>query len=93
VARTTGLSLRQAVLGTELSREVNDEAGLSGDFDVTLEFRPDNFSAGSAAPGLAGSTAPSIFAAVQEELGLRLVAEKAPVQVLAIDHAEQPTAN
>jgi uncharacterized protein (TIGR03435 family) len=81
------------VLGTQLDREVNDDTGLSGDFDVRLEFRPDNFSGGSAAPGLAESTAPSIFAAVQEELGLKLVAEKGPVEVLAIDHVEQPTAN
>jgi uncharacterized protein (TIGR03435 family) len=81
------------VLGTELRSDVNDSTGLSGDYDVTLEFRPDNFAGGSAAPGLAESTAPSIFAAVQQQLGMKLVAEKGPVQVLAIDHVEQPTAN
>lgn len=81
------------VLGSELRREVNDETGLNGDFDVTLEFRPDNFAGEPAAPGLTESTAPSLFAAVQEQLGLKLVAEKGPVEVLAISHVEQPTAN
>ena len=81
------------VLGTELYREVNDETGLGGDFDVALEFRPDNFSGGRPAPGVAESTAPSIFTAVQEQLGLKLVAAKGPVEVLAIYHADEPTAN
>jgi uncharacterized protein (TIGR03435 family) len=81
-------------LGTELYRQVNDETGLSGSYDVALEFRPDNFSGKSApAPGAAESTAPSIFAAVEQQLGLKLVAMKGPVEVLVIDHAEQPTAN
>jgi uncharacterized protein (TIGR03435 family) len=83
----------ERVLGTELDREVNDDTGLSGNYDVTLEFRPDTFSAVSAAPGLAESTAPSIFAAVQLQLGLKLVAEKGPVEALVIDHIEKPTPN
>lgn len=81
------------VLGTELGRQINDETGLSGSYDVALEFRPDNFVGGPAAPGAAESTAPSIFSAVQEQLGLKLVAMMGPVEVLVIDHAEQPTAN
>lgn len=81
-------------LGTELYREVNDETALSGNYDVTLEFRPDNFSGKSApAPGAAESTAPSIFAAVQQQLGLKLVSMKGPVDVLVIDHVEMPSAN
>jgi uncharacterized protein (TIGR03435 family) len=80
-------------LGTELYRQVTDETNLSGNFDVRLEFRPDNFAGGSAAPGAAESTAPSIFAAVQEQLGLKLDAEKGPVEVLVIDHADPPSPN
>lgn len=81
------------VLGSELRNEVTDETGLNGDFDVGLEFRPDNFAGEPAAPGLKESTAPSIFAALQEQLGLKLVATKGAVQVLRVDHVEQPTAN
>lgn len=81
------------VLGTELRREVNDDTGLSGSFDVTLEFRPGDFWGGPPPPGAAGSTAPSLFAAVQDQLGLKLVPEKGPVQVLVIDHIEEPTPN
>lgn len=80
-------------LGTQLNRQVDDETGLTGNFDVTLEFRPDNFVGGTPAPGLAESTAPSIFSAVVDELGLKLVASNGPVEVLVIDHAEAPTPN
>jgi uncharacterized protein (TIGR03435 family) len=81
-------------LGTELYRQVTDETNLAGNFDVRLEFRPDNFSGKSApVPGPAESTAPSLFTAVQEQLGLKLVSTKGPVQVLVIDGAEPPLPN
>ncbi|HLW77227.1 MAG TPA: TIGR03435 family protein [Bryobacteraceae bacterium] len=66
----------------ELRSVVIDETGISGRYNVTLEWSPENAPA-DAAPG------PSIFTAVKEQLGLQLEAKKGPVQVLTIDHAEK----
>ena len=67
---------------------------MSGMFDFTLQWTPDNL----AAETLDGQTsqgdqAPDFMQAVREELGLKLVPRKAPVQTLVIDHIEMPTPN
>lgn len=81
-------------LGTTLHRHVADDTNLAGDYNVRLEYRPDNFSGkATPIPGAEESTAPSIFTAVREQLGLKLDSEKGPVDVLVIDHAEAPTPN
>lgn len=66
------------------SRRVIDRTGLGGEFDLDLRFTPDSSTA--AAPEF-----PSIFTAVQEQLGLRLQSERAPVPVLVIDSVQRPT--
>jgi uncharacterized protein (TIGR03435 family) len=74
------------MLGRFAGAPVVDRTGLTGMYDVHLEFLPDD--ATNADPG------PDVFAAVQAQLGLRLVAQKVPVEILVIDHAEKvPTAN
>lgn len=65
-------------------RVVVDRTGLSGSYNVKLEWAADN------SPDLAG---PSIFTAVQEQLGLKLESRKGPVAILVIDTAEKPTNN
>lgn len=78
---------------------VIDETGLTGKYDYTLRFAPDDsMRAGMPPAGMGGapqpeSDAPSIFTAVQEQLGLKLVAQKQAVDVIVIDHMEQPTEN
>jgi len=67
-------------------RQVVDQTGLTGSYDFSLTFAPDPL-----APG--AGTAPDIFHAVQQQLGLKLQPRKAPVEVLVIDHVEMPTAN
>jgi len=67
-----------------LSRTVVDQTGLTEAFDVHLKFAPDQS---------ADSANPSIFTAVQEQLGLKLESGKGPVEVLVIDQVERPSEN
>jgi uncharacterized protein (TIGR03435 family) len=70
-----------------LGRPVLDRTGFTGSFKVLLEFAP-------VAPGRdADSTKPSIFTALEEQLGLRLESQKGTEEVLVIDHVERPSAN
>ena len=83
---------------------VVDKTGLKGFFDLRLEFAPDWAAVGPfgpagavgppVAPGTASDPAgPSIFTAVQEQLGLRLESTKGSVEVLVIDSVQKPTEN
>jgi len=77
------------ILARQLNQPVQDQTGLPGVFDVSLEWMPELTQTNSASDHL-----PSIFTAVQEQLGLKLRAEKVPVDVLVVDHAERvPTEN
>jgi uncharacterized protein (TIGR03435 family) len=71
-------------------RPVLDKTGLTGKYDFELTYALDqNASAGAASD----STGPSIFTAIQEQLGLKLESGKAPVEIIVIDHAERPSGN
>jgi len=78
-----------------LRRPVLDQTGLSGVYEFTLEWTPEVGQTGPDAtpPAPANPGAPSIFTAVQEQLGLKLDAAKAPVEVIAVDNAEKPSEN
>jgi uncharacterized protein (TIGR03435 family) len=94
VGRMTGTgqsmqSLVNALGGFGLNRMVLDRTGLTGQFDFELRWTPDNVR-GTAAPAQAND-APSIFAALQEQLGLRLESQRGPVEFLVVDSIEQPT--
>jgi uncharacterized protein (TIGR03435 family) len=69
------------LLGNATDRIVVDRTGLEGPFDVDLEWSPDQ----------TATDKPSIFTAVQEQLGLKLESATGPVEVLVIDHVERPT--
>ena len=97
--RSTGRSMPMRLLADTLSsrvgRNVIDETGLSGEWDWDLEWSPgpsEPVSPGDIA-ALAPSDGPSIFAAVQEQLGLRLESGRALLGVLIIDAIERPTPN
>jgi uncharacterized protein (TIGR03435 family) len=81
-----------SILQNELGRVIIDKTNLTGKYDLTLKWTP---SMGSP-PMLNGqpdTSAPDIFTAVQEQLGLKLESAKAPVPVLVVDHAELPSEN
>jgi uncharacterized protein (TIGR03435 family) len=71
-----------------------DETGLAGRFDVELTWTPDqvspNTSSDDARSDLPG---PSIFTAIQEQLGLKLVPKRGPVDVLVVDRVKAPSGN
>jgi uncharacterized protein (TIGR03435 family) len=89
-------------LSVSLGCPVLDMTGLTGKYDYKLEWTPDDSPAqtvpGSASdrtPPLASadSIGPSLFTAIQEQLGLKLVAGKGPVEIIVIDHIERPSGN
>jgi uncharacterized protein (TIGR03435 family) len=63
---------------------VLDETGLTGRYDLNLDFTIDES---------LSAEGPRIFEAVQDQLGLKLEARKGPVEVVVIDHAEKPSGN
>jgi len=89
-------------LAQQLHRTVIDKTGLTGKYDLELNWTPDQGSDpmfkgpdgsqphSDAAPDASG---PSIFTALQEQLGLRLQSAKGPVETLVIDHVEMPSEN
>jgi uncharacterized protein (TIGR03435 family) len=83
------------VLSQFTQRIVVDRTGLEGTFDIDLRFTPDRLPQGPPPPGVPlpsiDPNGPSLFTAVQEQLGLKLESERAPVEVLVIDHVERPT--
>lgn len=85
------------VLENIFGRPVIDKTGLTGKFDFKLEWTPDTSRDGGP-PGLdaqppSGPNGPSIFTAVQEQLGLRLESEKGPAEMIVIDRVEKPSEN
>jgi uncharacterized protein (TIGR03435 family) len=91
------LSQLTDMLSMETGRMVLDQTGMKGTYDFDLQFGVDSGPGGmplpSAAMGNGSDTAPSLFSAIQEQLGLRLESTKAPVQTIVIDHIEEPTPN
>jgi uncharacterized protein (TIGR03435 family) len=76
---------------TVLDRSVVDQTGLPGTYDFDLEWTPDENQFGGSLPRSVESTKPSLFVAMQEQLGLRLEATRGPVQSLVIDRVERPS--
>jgi uncharacterized protein (TIGR03435 family) len=72
-------------------RAIVDQTGLKGRYDFALTWS-ERLSAADAGPD-DGADAPSLFTAIQEQLGLKLVPTKTPVEVIVIDHIERPSEN
>jgi len=78
------------VLAIPLGRPVVDRTSLIGAYDIRLQFSDD---LSGTTPPPEAVTSSGVFTAIQEQLGLKLEPAKAPVDVLAIDHIDRPTAN
>jgi uncharacterized protein (TIGR03435 family) len=86
MGRATMAHLAGNLGGLVLDSKVIDRTGLSGLFEFTLEWTQD-------AGGAAVAAGPSLFTALQEQLGVKLEAAKGPVEILVIDHVEKPSEN
>lgn len=86
------------MLSRILGRTVINKTGLTGEFDVSLVWMPNESQAPAPQPEepkpLPPETlAPAIFTALEEQLGLKLESRKGPVEIFVIDHAEKPSEN
>ncbi len=84
-----------STLSNLLDRPVVNRTGIEGEFDITMEYDLDTADAPGAqiSPGTSAMFGSSFFAALQDQLGLRLESTKAVLDVLVIDHADKPSAN
>lgn len=91
-------------LSFQFSSTVVDKTGLAGKYDFDLKWAPDETSGpmfkspegaqpGSENPAPPATSGPSIFTALQEQLGLKLESKKQPADVIVIDHIERPSPN
>ncbi|MGB6688531.1 MAG: TIGR03435 family protein [Terracidiphilus sp.] len=104
-AHDAKVELLLGVLTGQLHRTIVDKTGLPGRYDFTLQWTPDvaplplPTDVGSDAEGTANEnrtandSAPGIFTALQEQLGLKLESEKDPIDVIVIDHIDRPSEN
>lgn len=101
----TGVTMAELagrMLSNFVDHPVVDMTGLAGRFDIHLEFVPDNSLSGPSRlngiaqpspPSSAETVGPSIFNALQEQLGLKLSAGRSSLDVIVVDRAEKPSAN
>jgi len=81
-------------LSLQMDRPVHDKTGLTGRFVFSLKYAPDDRRAEPGEEALATDTnRPSLFTAIQEQLGLKLEGQKGPVEILVIDSVQKPSEN
>lgn len=89
-------------IAQRVGRSVIDKTELKDSYDIKLEWTPDPGQGGGPGGGIppsadaltgAGGSGPSIFTALQEQLGLKLESSKGPVQILVIDNVAKPSEN
>ena len=87
------------MLSQQLGRTVVDQTGLKDNYDVSLEWTPEPGQGPGGPPNspdavqAAGVSGPTIFTALQEQLGLRLESQKVQGEIIVIDHVSKPTEN
>ena len=96
----TGIPFLVHVLSSQLGRTVVDKTGLTGNYDYTLQWTPDDVGTpmgGDAGPGKGDVSpdagGPTLLTALEEQLGLKLESQKGTVDVIVIDHIDTPSEN
>jgi uncharacterized protein (TIGR03435 family) len=86
-----GVTMTEAAvaLSGEVERIVVDKTGLTGNYDFHLSFATEN----ARAQDTDAASLPTLFTALEEQLGLKLIPSKGPVKVLVIDSVEKPSEN
>jgi len=92
-SRSSSLAFLLVLLSHEIGRPIVDKTGLTSTYDFTLSWTPDQGAEAMSAESPAPDSGPSIFTALQEQLGLKLEPAKAPFGILVIDHVEHPSEN
>ena len=99
-AKRASIPMLVNALSNTLGRPVVDQTGLKGTYDLNMEWAQDLGGAGKGPdfPGekpeaVSEASGPSIFTAIQQQLGLKLESQKGPVEVIVIDRAEKPSDN
>ena len=88
----TSMAALARLMTVPAGRIIVDKTGLTGGYDFELEYTPDLPGGQPPAAG-ANANLPSMFTALEEQLGLKLEATRGPVEVLVIDRVERPTEN
>lgn len=86
-ARNISMASLASSLEGQVHRPVIDKTGLVGNYDVAMKWASDTVPSSETNPG------PSIYTALQEQLGLKLKPTKGPVDTLVVDHVEMPSEN
>ena len=86
------------MLARMLGRTIVDKTGLTAKYDISMEWTPDESTLAMLPPDApkpppTDGAGPSIFTALQEQLGLKLESQKGPVETIVIDRVERPTEN
>jgi len=90
-AHNTDMTLFSKVLGSQAElagHTVVDQTGLKGKYDFTLRWTPATLNGDET-----GDPSPSLFSALEDQLGLKLTTKKNPVDVLLVDSVEKPSPN
>ena len=69
-----------------------DQTGLTGNFDFLMEFTPE-LPLGVTPPPNFDTSGPTFLEALREQVGLKLIPQKVPVDIIIVDHVEHPTEN
>jgi uncharacterized protein (TIGR03435 family) len=79
--------------GRDQGRLVIDKTGLTGRFEFNLTWTPEQMPTAAPPPGVPpiDPSGPSFFAALQEQLGLKLQSARGPLEVVVVDSVEHPT--